>query len=127
MKTKELSPEIIARRAERDANEKPIKKYCNHCMWTDVDPYEVVRVISDECVIVRRMDTKQIEFPKQFFPGGFVGHFADNRSGQKYEYISNPGNKEIKIRYSSARGCWGPKYMRFVMSDAPHKFYDYNF
>ena len=59
-------------------------------MYTDVQPYEVVKVISDITVEVRPMKTKQTKFPQQFSPGGFVGHYHDNRSGQEYEYISDP-------------------------------------
>lgn len=116
---------------EREAEDKKlkeIKKYANHCMYTDVNPYEVVRIISPICVEVRAMSTKQIEFPKQFYPGGFVGHFADNRGGQKYEYSSDPDAPVFRIRWSRRNRQWQRgKYMRFAMSDAPYKFYDYNF
>jgi hypothetical protein len=105
-----------------------IKKYANHCMYTDVDPYEVVRTISPICVEVRAMSTKQIAFPKEFYPGGFVGHFADNRGGQKYEYSSNPDAPVFRIRWSNRKRQWQTASgMRFSMSDNPYKFYDYNF
>jgi hypothetical protein len=105
-----------------------IKKYANFCGYTDVDPYEVVRTISPICVEVRAMSTKQIEFPKQFYPGGFVGHFADNRGGQKYEYTSNPDAPVFRIRWSRSNRHWQTaSKMRFAMSDNPYKFYDYNF
>lgn len=96
-------------------------------MYSDIDPYEVVRIISPICVEIRAMKTVQIESPKDFHPGGFVGHYADNRDGQKYEYFSDPDSPVMRIRFSK-RGFWASgRYGRFSMSDAPYKFYDYNF
>ena len=110
-------------------NEKQvIKKYANHAMYTDVNPYEVVKTISPICVEVRAMRTEQISAPKEFHPGGFVGHFSDNRSGQKYNYFSDESSPVFRIRWSERKRQWQtPSGMRFVMSDNPHKFYDYNF
>lgn len=130
-KLKESLGHTPTREEEREAEDKKlmeIKKYANHCMYTDVNPYEVVRIISPICVEVRAMSTKQIEFPKVFYPGGFVGHFADNRSGQKYEYSSDPDASVFRIRWSRRNRQWQRgKHMRFAMSDTPYKFYDYNF
>ena len=105
-----------------------VRKYANYCMYTDVQPYEVVKVISDKTVEIRAMDTKQTKFPKDFHPGGFSGHYADNRSGQEYEYISNPEHRVERIRWSEANRQWQQgKHARFSMSDKPYKFHDYNF
>ena len=75
-------------RDEETRRKKEIKEYANRTLYTDCDPYEVVKKISDICVEVRAMRTVQTEHPKDFHAGGFVGHFADNRSGQEYEYHS---------------------------------------
>ena len=115
-------------RDEETRRLREIKAYANYHMHTDVQPYEVVRVISDQTVEVRPMKTKQIAFPQQFTPGGFVGHFHDNRSGQDYEYLSDPDAPVMRIRWSKANRQWqNGKYMRFRMADKPYKFYDYNF
>jgi len=107
---------------------KEIKAYANYHMHSDVKPYEVVRVISDITVEVRPMKATQVKFPQQFHPGGFVGHYSDNYSGQDYEYESNPDAPVTRIRWSEANRQWQKgKYMRFVMADQPYKFYDYNF
>jgi len=102
-----------------------IKKYCNLIGYTDVEPYEVVKVISPITVEIRLMDTKQIKFPQAFTPGGFVGHYADNHA-QEYEYTSNPENGVLRVRLCKD-GYWKYKSIKFRMADAPHKFYDYNF
>ena len=116
------------KRAEEIRQKMVIKKYANQSGYTDVYPYEVVRIVSPICVEVRAMATKQIKFPKDFTPGGFVGHFHDNRSGLDYEYFSNEEAPIFKIRWSNANRQWQKgKYMRFTMSDKPYKFHDYNF
>lgn len=105
-----------------------IKAYANLSGYTDVTPYEVVKVVSDICVEVRAMKTVQTKFPKDFHAGGFVGHYADNRGGQEYEYSSDEENEVFRIRWSRANRQWQKgKYMRFRMADKPYKFYDYNF
>lgn len=100
-----------------------VRKYCNERGWSDVHPYEVVEVISNKTVKVRAMDTKQTKFPSECHIGGFAAHYADNRSGQDYEYISNPDNPIKTIRLGKKGWAQG----RFYMSDKPYKFYDYNF
>lgn len=104
-----------------------IKKYANMHGYSDVEPYEVIRVVSQQTVIVRAMETKQTKFPSKVVPGGFAGHTVDNREGQDYEYTSNSANPEIRIRWSKANRRWQRGGQRFLMSDAPYKFYDYNF
>ena len=63
-----------------------------------------------------------------FHAGGFVGHYADNRGGQEYDYFPEPKNPIERIRWSKANRQWQQgKYMRFLMADKPYKHYDYNF
>jgi hypothetical protein len=105
-----------------------IRAYANQHGYTDVHPFEVIRKISDICVEVRAMRTVQTRFPQDFHAGGFAGHYSDNRSGQEYEYHSDPNNPVLRIRWSKAKKQWQcPGHRRFVMSDKPYKFYDYNF
>jgi len=116
---------------ERDAFEleqkKEIKNYCNKCSWTDVDPYEVVSVISDITVEVKAMKVTLVKAPQDFHPGGFVGHYSDNRA-QEWSYKSDPDAPVTRVRWSKANHQWQKgKHVRFIMSDKPYKFYDYNF
>jgi len=115
-------------RDEEERQLMEIKAYANRSGYTDVEPYEVVRVVSDICVEVRAMKTVQTKFPSDFHAGGFVGHYSDNRSGQEYDYFPNEEAKPFKIRWSKANRQWQlGKHMRFSMADKPYKFYDYNF
>lgn len=101
-------------------------KYANLHMHRDVYPYEIVGKKGGTILKIRAMDTKEIEFPKEFCPGGFPGHFADNISGQDYEYISNTNNPVREIRKSN-HGYWKSEAGKHYLSDRPYKFYGYNF
>jgi len=105
-----------------------IKKFANLCLWTDIQPYEVIRTISPICVEVRAMNTTQIEHPKEVHVGGFSAHVSDNRSGQKYSYQSDETQPIIRLRFSRSKGVWRSNSgNKFVMNDSPVKFHDYNF
>ena len=115
-------------RTEELRQKKEIKKYCNFHGYSDVDPFEVVRVISEQTVEIRKMKTEQIKFPTEYHAGGFGGHYADNYGGQDYKYISDESYPIERIRWSKANGKWQQgKYSTFYMSDQPYKHYDYNF
>ena len=121
-----LSQEEI--RAEELRRKQEIKAYANRHDYTDVEPFEVIRTISPICVEIRAMNSVQTKFPQDFHKGGFVGHFADNRQGQDYDYSQNPDADKIRIRWSKAKGQWRCRHgNRYIMSDTPYKFYDYNF
>jgi len=101
--------------------------YANQIGYSDVTPYEVVRIVSDKTIEIREMDAARDESVKlDFIPGGFSAHCA-NQSEQKWNITSNEENPVVRIRLSKNRG-WQDKYgHRFALADAPHKFYDYNF
>jgi hypothetical protein len=57
-------------------------KYANHCMYSDVDPYEIVRVISDKTIEIREMKAVRDDSVKlEFHVGGFSAH-CSNQSEQ---------------------------------------------
>jgi hypothetical protein len=101
-------------------------KYANHIGWSDVNPYEVVRVISDKTLDVREMKAERDDSVKlEFHVGGFSAH-CSNQHDQKWFITSNPDAEVIRIRLS--KQGWKDKYgARFQLSDKPVKFYDYNF
>lgn len=100
-------------------------KYACHYMYTDVDAYEIVKVVSDKTLEVRKMDTEHnIGHLKQYV-GGFFGHVADQHN-QKVTYASNPNNGVIRIR-KKKNGQWGHKDMKFGLKKKPYAFYDFNF
>ena len=101
-------------------------QYANQYGYSDVYPFEVVKVISDKTIEVREMDAERDESVElKWVAGGFAGHCVNQRD-QKWFITSNPENKIIRIR--SGKGGWKDKHGRkFGLSDKPIRFYDYNF
>jgi len=104
-----------------------IKSFANHIGWTDVNPFEVVRVISEQTVEVREMKAHPLPWDQKWEVGGFAGHCSNQRD-QKWDIQRDLDAEVIRIRWSKAKGVWQDRNgRRFSMSDAPRKFYDYNF
>ena len=105
-----------------------IEKYANFYGYSDVEPYEVVRVVSPSTVEIRRMDTKLLNGSDlKFHIGGFSAN-CSNSDVQEYAYTSNTNAPIERIRWSKANNRWQQgRHMHFSMSDKPRKFYDYNF
>ncbi len=99
--------------------------YCNNHMYSDVQPYEIVRVISPKTIVIRQMDTVQTVKPKQFVSGGFSAHCVD-QDKQDYNYSSNKSNKLIQARLQKS-GHYKSIVGKHFLSEQPFKFHDYNF
>ena len=101
-------------------------KYANLIGYSDVTPYEVVRVISDKTIELREMDSKLAdgEQPK-FMVGGFAGHCVNQRE-LRYDISSNAANPVIRARLRKD-GKFHSAYGKHVVADKPVRFYDYNF
>ena len=110
-------------------------KYINYTTYTDTDPYEVLEMNkTGKTAKVRALLTerKNADEDEQSI-GGFACHISHGKNGQLWEYTSNPeckthvmtlrknGTWQFKGHASSNQGCRGH------LSDAPHKYYDYNF
>lgn len=97
--------------------------YANEYGYSDVHPYEVVRIISDKTIEVRRMKaTRDPNWKPVFHAGGFSAH-CSNQHEQRWIYESNTDAETIRIRKSKKGWCKG----RFKVNDKPVRFYDYNF
>lgn len=101
--------------------------YANRQGYTDVEPYEVIKHISDKTLEVRLMDAILDESWKpEFTPGGFCGHCTNNGT-QRWTISKNERNPVIRIRKQKS-GAWKDQYgWQYQLSDVPRKFYDYNF
>lgn len=103
-----------------------MNQFANHYSFSDVEPYEVVRVISDKTIEVREMDAERDDSVKlNFFVGGFSAHCA-NQHDQRWNITSNPSNSVVRIRLGK-QGWKDAHGRKFRLSDKPAKFYDYNF
>jgi hypothetical protein len=99
--------------------------HANHIGWTDVNPYEIVRVVSDKTIEIREMNAKQLPWKRDFHAGGFFGH-TSNQEKQKWEINSNESAPVIKAR-KRKDGYFHSSAGKHQLSDEPRKFYDYNF
>ena len=101
-------------------------KFANHYSYTDIDPFEVVRVVSDRTLEIREMNTDRDDsVVLQFHIGGFAANCSNQRD-QKWTITSDTSNKVIRIRLG--KNGWKDAHgRRFKLSEQPHKFYDYNF
>lgn len=101
-------------------------KYANRYGYSDIDPYEVVREISEKTFEIRKMNAFRAnpEDGLDFEPGGFVGHFASQHR-QKWT-ITSSSAPVFRIRLG--KKGWKDKYgNKYFIEDSPKKFYDYNF
>lgn len=105
-----------------------MEKFANHYGYSDVNPFEVVRVISDKTIEIREMDAECDESVKlEFHVGGFSAHCSNQRD-QKWFIKSNETYSTIRIRYSKRLNVWKDKHGRkFFLSNEPVKYFDYNF
>lgn len=104
-----------------------MSKFANHYGYSDVNPFEVVKVISDKTIEVREMDAERDDSAKlEFNVGGFSANCSNQRD-QKWFITSNDTNPVVRVRLSKT-GVWKDKHGRkFALSEEPVKFYDYNF
>jgi hypothetical protein len=94
--------------------------------WSDSEPYEIVKVISDKTIEIKAMDAKPLAWKRDFHAGGFCGHTSNQRD-QKWEIVSNENAVTFRIR-KSKYGQWKSRCgTRFNLGQQPYKFYDYNF
>lgn len=102
-------------------------KYANCIGYTDITPWEVVRVINDKTIEIRPMDSvRDPNWKPEIVAGGFTGNCV-NQNEQKWIITSSDDYETSKIRLHK-NGKWMDKHGgRFVLADAPRRFYDFNF
>lgn len=94
--------------------------------YSDVEPFEVVRVISDKTIEIRAMRAERDESVKlEWAVGGFAGHCVNQRD-QKWVITSDESAPVIRAR-RRVDGYFHSPYGKHVLNDKPVKFYDYNF
>jgi len=92
-----------------------IKSFCNEYMYSDILPYEVVKVDSEKKVWLRQMTATATP------DSNYYGR-------QEYTYASNPDAAVFCVRLNK-RGVWkAPKDSSiYMMADAPRYFRDPSF
>jgi hypothetical protein len=101
-------------------------RYANHYGHSDINPYEVVRVVSERCLEVREMASEILNQKELIFvPGGFSSNCSNQRV-QRWKIESDVDAPIFRIRLG-VRGWRSADGRRFNVSDEPIRFYDYNF
>ena len=100
--------------------------YANHMGWSDINPFEIVRVVSEKTIEIREMDAERdTSVTLDFAIGGFSAHCTNQRD-QKWHITSNDKYPITRIRLS--KNGWKDKHgRRFCLDIEPTRFYDYNF
>ena len=101
--------------------------YFNHIGYSDIEPYECVRKVSEKTMEIRKMKCELINREElKYHVGGFMAH-CSNQHEQKWNIVSNDKNRVFRIRLHKD-GWWRDAGgNRYRMSDTPKKFYDFNF
>lgn len=102
-------------------------KFANKLGYSDIDPFEVVRVVSDKCLEIREMDAdRDPAFKPEFVVGGFAGHCLNQRD--QLWIIKSCDDAPVRRIRLNKRGDWKDAHGgRYALGDEPIKFYDYNF
>ena len=125
-----FAEDCMSKVKEEDRRNYEIKEidygYASSAGWSDSEPYEIVRVISDKTIEIKAMDAKPLPWKRDFHAGGFFGHTSNQRD-QKWEITSIEDATPFRIR-KSKHGQWKSRCgTRFNLGQQPYKFYDYNF
>jgi len=101
-------------------------RYANHHGYTDVNPYEIVRWVSDKTIEIRAMKADpDPEWKPEFHVGGFSAHCSNQRD-QRWIIESDPSEPVIRAR-KRIDGYFHSAHGRHMVNDRAVKFYDYNF
>jgi hypothetical protein len=102
-------------------------KFAMHVGYSDTDPYEVVRYISDKCIEVREMKAQMSDsYKPNFSTGGFAGH-CTNQGSQEWVISSDENGAVERIRLHKDGRWYGVGKRRFRLANEPRKYYDFNF
>ena len=106
--------------------------YANHYGYSDINPFEVVRKVSDKTLEIRAMSAERDpSWKPDFVPGGFFGTVREacaqgHPGSQEWVIKSNPNGHIVRIRLGK-RGWKDAAKRHYELSDEPVKFYDFNF
>ena len=104
-------------------------EYCNLHGYSDVDPYEIIKITpSGKTMHVRAMSAERHpDWKPEFVSGGFTAHCTNNNSQRKAWIIkSDPEGQVMTVRLQKD-GSWKSAMGRHALSTEAAKKYDYNF
>lgn len=96
--------------------------YANHLGYTDIDPYEILRVTA-KTITIREMKA-ELKFKPEFVAGGFSA-VCVNQGEQEWE-ITPDETAPIEKAYLRKDGYYWSRRGRHILSNRPVKYYDFN-
>lgn len=101
-------------------------KFLNQIGYTDITPYEVLSITpSGKTATIREMKAERDStWSPEFVTGGFAGCCV-NQHEQKWNITSDENGFVTKARLT--KKGWQSSCGKHRASDAPCRFYDYNF
>lgn len=101
--------------------------YANHIGYSDVNPHEITRWVSDKTVEVRAMNAERDpSYKPEMVVGGF-SFMCVNQNEQKWLITSKPDARVFRIRLRKNGHWYDAHGSRYVLGAKPVKYYDYNF
>lgn len=101
-------------------------KFANLCLYSDVVPFEVVRVVSDKTIEIREMKAdRDPTWKPEMHAGGFAAH-CSNQNEQRWLIAADEDRPVIRARLRKD-GRFHSKRGAHRLSDTPQRFHDYNF
>ena len=101
--------------------------YANQIGYSDINPFEIVRKISDKTIEIREMIAERDRSVElEFIPGGFSAH-CRNQNDQKWNISADETAQVVRIRLSKNSGWQDKDGRKFKLAASPVKFYDFNF
>ncbi len=94
--------------------------------YTDINPFEVVRVVSDKTIEIREMQAVRGDWKPEYAVGGFTAECV-NQADQAWNITSNEAEPIIRIRLNKAGKWQDARGNKYKPTAEPVKFYDYNF
>lgn len=92
-----------------DAIDPLTAKYFSQRLWSDVHPFEVIRVVSSKTIEVREMYARSVT------------------GGEGFIFLPHPGNPTVKIRLRKD-GSWKDSgETRYAPENKPVKYHDRSF
>jgi hypothetical protein len=106
----------------------PNVKYANLVGWTDVTPFEIIKVTAKTLTLRRMKSVLDPAWHPETILGGFAGHTVNN-SEQRWIITSDESELIVKayLRKEGRHYRYYSKLGRHTLNTEPVRFYDYNF
>ncbi len=99
--------------------------FANRLGYSDVNPYEIVRQISERTLEVRALHAERADWTPDVHVGGFSAHIS-NQGDQRWTITPDVNAPVVRIRLGK-RGWRDSNGNRYDLNASPVKFFDFNF